>query len=38
MWHFYLMVSIASFRARRSQLWQIVMSPEGVTGEYRPVR
>ena len=38
MWHFYLMVSIASFRARRSQLWQVVMSPEGVTGEYRPVR
>lgn len=38
MWHFYLMVSIASFRARRSQLWQIVMSPEGVLGEYEPVR
>ena len=38
MWHFYLMVSIASFRARRSQLWQIVMSPEGVVGEYEAVR
>lgn len=38
MWHFYLMVSIASFRARRSHLWQIVMSPDGVPGEYQAVR
>lgn len=38
MWHFYLMVSVASFRARRSQLWQIVLSPEGVSGYYVPVR
>jgi cyclopropane-fatty-acyl-phospholipid synthase len=38
MWRFYLLVSAASFRARRSQLWQIVMSPEGVEGSYAPVR
>ncbi len=38
MWRFYLMVSAASFRARRSQLWQIVMSPEGVEGGYTAVR
>ncbi len=38
MWRFYLMVSVASFRARRSHLWQIVMSPEGLAGGYAPVR
>ena len=38
MWRFYLLVSAASFRARRSQLWQIVMSPEGVEGGYTAVR
>ena len=34
MWRFYLAASMASFRSRRSQLWQIVMSPEGVPGGY----
>ena len=27
-----------SFRARRNQLWQIVLSPEGVDGRYASVR
>jgi len=27
MWHFWLMASAANFRARKTQLWQIVMSP-----------
>ncbi len=38
MWHFWLMSSAAAFRARRLQLWQIVLSPHGVPGGYRAVR
>jgi cyclopropane-fatty-acyl-phospholipid synthase len=38
MWHFYLMASAASFRSRSNQLWQVVMSPEGILGGYREVR
>lgn len=38
MWHFYLAASMASFRARRDQLWQIVFSPRGVPGGYTAVR
>jgi cyclopropane-fatty-acyl-phospholipid synthase len=38
MWHFWLMASAANFRARKSQLWQIVLSPRGVAGGYRAVR
>jgi cyclopropane-fatty-acyl-phospholipid synthase len=38
MWHYWLMMSAASFRARRNQLWQIVMSPHGRLGGYREVR
>jgi len=38
MWHFWLMASAANFRARRTQLWQIVLSPRGVSGGYRAVR
>ncbi|MFZ2508948.1 MAG: cyclopropane fatty acyl phospholipid synthase [Steroidobacteraceae bacterium] len=34
MWHYYLSTSMASFRARRSQLWQIVLSPRGLRGGY----
>lgn len=34
MWRYYLSVSMASFRACRSQLWQIVLSPNGVRGGY----
>jgi cyclopropane-fatty-acyl-phospholipid synthase len=36
MWSWYLLSSAGSFRARKLQLWQIVMSPEGVPGGYRP--
>ena len=35
MWHFWLMASAANFRARKTQLWQIVLSPKGVVGGYR---
>ncbi len=34
MWRFYLAASMATFRSRRSQLWQIVLSPHGVPGGY----
>ena len=38
MWRFYLSASAATFRARRDQLWQIVLSPRGVVGGYRAPR
>ncbi len=38
MWRFWLLGSAAAFRARRNQLWQIVMSPCGVPGGYFEVR
>ena len=34
MWRYYLAASMAAFRARRIQLWQIVLSPRGVPGGY----
>ena len=34
MWFFYLSASAASFRARKNQLWQVVLSPRGVAGGY----
>ncbi len=38
MWRYYLATSAAAFRARRDQLWQIVLSPRGVPGGYVAVR
>lgn len=38
MWNYYLLSCAGSFRARDSQLWQIVLSKKGVAGGYvRPV-
>jgi cyclopropane-fatty-acyl-phospholipid synthase len=37
MWKYYLMCSAGSFRARRLQLWQIVLS-KGDIPAYTPVR
>ncbi len=34
MWRFYLAGSMAAFRCRHAQLWQLVLSPEGVAGGY----
>jgi cyclopropane-fatty-acyl-phospholipid synthase len=34
MWRFYLSASMALFRARRAQLWQLVLSPNGIPGGY----
>jgi cyclopropane-fatty-acyl-phospholipid synthase len=38
MWRYYLAASMATFRACRSQLWQLVLSPRGVRGGYRAPR
>ncbi|QCU72515.1 cyclopropane fatty acyl phospholipid synthase [Luteimonas yindakuii] len=38
MWRFYLAGSMACFRARNLQLWQLVLSPHGVPGGYRAPR
>ena len=38
MWHYYLGASAAVFRSRRDQLWQLTLSPNGVSGGYRVPR
>ena len=38
MWRFYLGASMGTFRARRSQLWQVMLSPKGVAGGYVAAR
>jgi len=38
MWRYYLLSCAGSFRARKNQLWQIVLSKEGVSGGYKSVR
>ena len=35
MWRYYLLCCAGTFRARDNQLWQVVLSPRGVTGGYR---
>lgn len=38
MWKYYLLSCAGSFRARENQLWQIVLSPEGLPGGYHSPR
>jgi len=38
MWRYYLAAAMATFRTRRSQLWQVVLSPRGVPRGYQPQR
>ncbi len=38
MWTYYLLSCAGSFRANKNQLWQIVFTKMGATGEYRSVR
>lgn len=38
MWSYYLLYCAALFRARKVQLWQIVLSPAGVLGGYHSIR
>lgn len=35
MWKYYLLSCAGSFRARKNQLWQVVLSPKGIEGGYR---
>ena len=38
MWRYYLLFLAGTFRARRNQLWQIVLSKNGVSGGYNSIR
>ncbi|HYW94359.1 MAG TPA: cyclopropane fatty acyl phospholipid synthase [Bacteroidales bacterium] len=38
MWKYYLLSSAGAFRARKNQLWQIVLSKNGIPGGYESVR
>jgi cyclopropane-fatty-acyl-phospholipid synthase len=38
MWKYYLLSSAGAFRARRLQLWQILLSPQGLEHGYQPPR
>jgi cyclopropane-fatty-acyl-phospholipid synthase len=38
MWRFYLLSCAGVFRARRNQLWQIVLTKNGMPGGYRSIR
>ncbi len=38
MWKYYLLMCAGAFRSRKYQLWQIVLSKEGVRGGYKAVR
>ena len=38
MWEFYLLSCAANFRARKTQLWQIVFSRNGIPGGYQSIR
>jgi cyclopropane-fatty-acyl-phospholipid synthase len=38
MWRYYLLTFAAMFRDRRLNLWQLVLSPDGVKGGYTSVR
>jgi cyclopropane-fatty-acyl-phospholipid synthase len=38
MWKYFLLTDAGVFRARRNQLWQIVLAKKGIPGGYRSVR
>ena len=38
MWRYYLLSCAGTFRARSNQLWQFVLSPQGLSGGYRRPR
>ena len=38
MWKYYLLSCAGTFRARKNNLWQIVLSPQGLPQGYRPLR
>ncbi|MAZ40852.1 cyclopropane-fatty-acyl-phospholipid synthase [bacterium] len=38
MWEYYLLLSAGAFRARKNQLWQVVLSKKGVKNGYKTIR
>lgn len=38
MWNYYLLSSASTFRSRRNQLWQLVLSKDGIRGGYKSIR
>jgi len=38
LWRYYLLSCAGAFRARHTQLWQLVLSPRGVAGGYESLR
>jgi len=38
MWRYYLLSLAGCFRARFLQVWQVILSPDGKTGGYTPIR
>ncbi len=38
MWEYYLLSCAGAFRARKLQIWQLLLSPQGVTGKFRVPR
>ncbi|MCZ6701640.1 MAG: cyclopropane-fatty-acyl-phospholipid synthase, partial [Ignavibacteria bacterium] len=38
MWKYYLLFLAGTFRARRNQVWQIVLSKDGVVNGYQSIR
>lgn len=38
LWRYYLLSCAGTFRARQNQLWQLVLSPDGVAGGYASMR
>lgn len=38
MWRYYLLSCAGAFRARNVQVWQILLSKEGIRGGGEPVR
>lgn len=38
LWHYYLLTCAGAFRARSNELWQIVLSKNGVYGGYQSIR
>ncbi|MBE0433939.1 cyclopropane fatty acyl phospholipid synthase [candidate division WOR-3 bacterium] len=38
MWRYFLLSSAGAFRARKNQLWQIVLSKHGIRGGYKSIR
>lgn len=38
MWRYFLLACAGSFRARKTQLWQIVLSKKGIPGGYKSIR